>query len=51
MSNLENFQSDVEIMRNAEQARGEVMATFFRWLITKPEQTETEYTHDVVAAE
>jgi len=51
MNTLITFESDVEILRRAEQERGEAMSAFFRWLITKPEQTESKYAQDVVAAE
>ncbi len=51
MNTLITFESDVEILRQAEQARGEAMGTFFRWLFTKPEHAESQNTQDVVVAE
>ena len=52
MSNLNNFQSDVEILRMAEQERGEVMGIFFRWLFAKRDHTTSpENSSDIVAAE
>ena len=51
MNTLITFESDVEILRTAEQERGEAMSAFFRWLFTKPDHTDSEYARDVVAAE
>jgi hypothetical protein len=51
MNTLITFESDVEILRQAEQERGKAMGAFFRWLFTKPEQAESKYTQDAVAAE
>jgi hypothetical protein len=51
MSDEFNFQSNVEILRMAEQQRGETMAAFFRWLFAKRDHTATEHSADVVAAE
>ena len=51
MNTLITYESDVEILRAAEQARGEAMGAFFRWLFTKPAHAESEYTQDGVAAE
>ncbi len=51
MNTLITYESDVEILRQAEQERGEAMATFFRWLFTKPAHEKSEYSQDVVAAE
>ena len=51
MSDEFNFQSNVEILRMAEQQRGETMAAFFRWLFAKRDHTATEHSAGVVAAE
>jgi len=51
MNTLITYESDVEILRAAEQARGEAMGAFFRRLFTKPEHAAPEYSDDVVAAE
>jgi hypothetical protein len=51
MSNKFNYQSDVEILRMAEQERGEAIAAFFSWLFTKRDHTATAHSGDVVAAE
>lgn len=51
MSHEFSFQSNVEILRMAEQQRGEAMASFFRWLVTKPSIDEAAPAADVVAAE
>lgn len=51
MSNESNFQSNVEILRMAEQHRGEAMAAFFSWLFAKRDHTAPEQSADVVAAE
>jgi len=52
MSNPNNFQSDVEILRLAEQERGKVMEIFFRWLFAERDHTTSpDHAGDVVAAE
>jgi hypothetical protein len=52
MSNLNNFQSDVEILRMAEQERSKVIGTFFRWLFAKRDHTTSpDHSSDAVAAE
>jgi hypothetical protein len=51
MSNQFNYQSDVEILRMAEQERGEAMGVFFHWLFSKRDHTASEHSGDAVAAE
>ena len=46
-----NFQTNAEILRLAEQQRGEVMAVFFRWLFAERKHTTPEHSVDAVAAE
>ncbi|MEP4379739.1 MAG: hypothetical protein ABJ215_01945 [Alphaproteobacteria bacterium] len=52
MKNLNTFQSDVEILRQAEHERGEAMVAFFRWLFAERNHDKpTEVSGDAVAAE
>lgn len=46
-----SLKSDLEILRQAEQERGEAIGAFFRWLFTKPEVKTEDFTGDVAAAE
>ena len=52
MNTLITFESDMDILRNAEQERGKAMAAFFRWLFAERKQVKSsEVSGDIVAAE
>lgn len=46
-----SHQSDLEVLRLAEQERGKAVAGFVHWLFSKPEVKSPDHSADIAAAE